>query len=305
MSQWWEYESTRPIRVDGGIRARSTRGAIGASWWSRRFIAVLESFAVGTRLTRGRGYARAGQVLTLEIAAGTVTATVQGSRPTPYRVRIGLAPFDDPTWARLEAVLAGQAVHSAALLAGEVPPELEQAVESAGASLFPTRFRDLDMRCSCPDAAVPCKHIAAVFYLLAESFDADPFGILRWRGRDRETLLARLRELRSGGDGHGGSRAGRGSRPRGAAPDDRPAVWGASAALEGLQAADPAALTAPEEFWWSPLPLPEPAAAPKVDPDLLLRGLPEPPAALGGEPMRTRLEQAYRAFGAADDEPTG
>ena len=42
------------------------------------------------------------------------------------------------------------------------------------------------MRCSCPDSEVPCKHLAATFYLLAEAFDEDPFLILRWRGRDRE-----------------------------------------------------------------------------------------------------------------------
>ena len=57
-----EYGKT--IRVEGGLKARSTRGAIGESWWSKRFLAVLESFALGTRLTRGRNYARAGQVLT-------------------------------------------------------------------------------------------------------------------------------------------------------------------------------------------------------------------------------------------------
>ncbi len=79
-----------PIRVDGGIKARSARGAIGESWWSKRFLAVLESFALGTRLTRGRSYARAGQVLSLDVAPGMVTASVQGSRPKPYRVTISL-----------------------------------------------------------------------------------------------------------------------------------------------------------------------------------------------------------------------
>ena len=78
-----EFEKSGPIRVENGIRARSKRGDIGSTWWSRRFIDVLEELELGTRLVSGRRYARAGQVVTLEVAAGSVTATVQGSRPTP------------------------------------------------------------------------------------------------------------------------------------------------------------------------------------------------------------------------------
>src|SRR5205814_8522697 len=91
-----------PIRVEGGIRARSTRGAIGASWWSKRFLAVLESFALGTRLTRGRSYARAGQVLSLDVAPGMVISSVQGSRPRPDRVTIGLRPCAGRAWSWVE-----------------------------------------------------------------------------------------------------------------------------------------------------------------------------------------------------------
>ncbi|HET9971276.1 MAG TPA: hypothetical protein VFQ68_23775, partial [Streptosporangiaceae bacterium] len=62
-NHWDEWPPARPIRVDGGIRARSKRGAIGEQWWSRRFIEVLESYGMSSRLARGRSYARAGQVL--------------------------------------------------------------------------------------------------------------------------------------------------------------------------------------------------------------------------------------------------
>ncbi|MGC4804260.1 SWIM zinc finger family protein [Micromonospora sp. DT233] len=186
-----------PRRVDGGLRARSTRGAIGRSWWSRRFLEVLESFALGTRLTRGRSYARSGQVLDLGIAPGVVTARVQGSRPRPYEVRIALAPFPAKLWQRIEAELAAQAFFSARLLAGDLPAELEQLCATAGAPLFPADVDELTQRCNCPDYAVPCKHLAATFYLLAEAFDADPFELLHWRGRRRAELLGRLRALRA------------------------------------------------------------------------------------------------------------
>ncbi|MEU5944510.1 SWIM zinc finger family protein [Micromonospora sp. NPDC047465] len=188
----------RPRRVDGGLRARSTRGAIGRSWWSRRFLEVLESFALGTRLTRGRSYARAGQVVRLDVAPGTVSAVVQGSRAQPYEVSIALTPFPPELWSRVEADLAAQAFFSARLLAGDLPPELEELFAAAGAPLFPAGVAELRQRCNCPDFAVPCKHLAATFYLLAEAFDADPFQLLHWRGRGRAELLDRLRALRAG-----------------------------------------------------------------------------------------------------------
>ncbi|HEX5541956.1 MAG TPA: SWIM zinc finger family protein [Micromonospora sp.] len=288
----------RPRRVEGGLRARSTRGPIGRSWWSRRFLDVLESFALGTRLTRGRSYARAGQVLSLDIAPGTVTAVVQGSRATPYRVAVGLPPFPEPVWARIEQFLADQALYSARLLAGDLPSELEQVFAQAGAPLFPAQISELDLRCNCPDFAVPCKHLAATFYLLAEAFDADPFQILHWRGRDRERLLMRLRALRTGEEvddtpsGHREDSAA----SAGDATADR--MGGATAAASGaaLALADlPAAplAEAVDRFWLPPVPLPARTPTLATAPDLLLRQLGPPPASIGGPGLLERLRRAY------------
>ena len=145
------------------------------------------------RLARGRNYARRGQVLGFEISCGYVTAQVQGSRPKPYRVRIQVTPLTTPQWRRVEQALAGQALFRAKLLAGEMPQEIEEVFADCGTPLFPRSARDLEMSCSCPDWGVPCKHLAAVCYVLAEAFDVDPFGILAWRGRGREELLGALR----------------------------------------------------------------------------------------------------------------
>ncbi|MEW2473567.1 MULTISPECIES: SWIM zinc finger family protein [Micromonospora] len=275
----------RPRRVDGGLRARSSRGAIGVSWWSRRFLEVLESFALGTRLTRGRAYARAGQVVRLDIAPGTVTSTVQGSRPRPYQVHIALPVFPEQLWARIEAELAGQAFFSARLLAGDLPAELEELFTAVGAPLFPATVTELAQRCSCPDAAVPCKHLAATFYLLAEAFDADPFALLHWRGRSRDALLDRLRELR-----------GTGSKPSstGTLGTDRPAA-GAARALADLPVA-PLAETV-DRFWLPPVPLPDRPPSLASRPDLLLRQLGAPAPAIGGPGLLERLRQAYRQLG--------
>ena len=197
MSNWFPPPS-RPRPVEGGLKVRSTRGPIAQTWWSERFIEVLEDIGIGNRLQRGRSYARKGQVISMDVGPGSVTAQVQGSRARPYRVRIGIAAFDKSEWAQAERALASNAWYMAMLLAGEMPEDIEDVFGALGLSLFPTTARELSLDCSCPDHAVPCKHLAATFYLLAESFDEDPFAILAWRGREREDLLDNLQAARSG-----------------------------------------------------------------------------------------------------------
>lgn len=198
MSNWFPPPS-RPRPVEDGLKARSNRGAIAQTWWSERFIEVLEHIGIGNRLERGRTYARKGQVISLDIGPGSVTAKVQGSRPHPYRVRIGIPAFGKAEWTQAERALAGNAWYTAKLLSGEMPDDIEDVFIALGLSLFPATARELSLDCSCPDQAVPCKHIAATFYLLAESFDDDPFAVLAWRGREREDLLANLQAARTAG----------------------------------------------------------------------------------------------------------
>ncbi|MDQ3578815.1 MAG: SWIM zinc finger family protein, partial [Actinomycetota bacterium] len=178
-----------------GLRARSQRGDIAKTWWSRRFLEVLESLGMGGRLERGKRYARAGQVLSLTLSTSIVVAQVQGSRTDPYRVRIGIKAFSGEQWAKIERELAAQALFLAKLLSGEMPANVEEVFARVDLRLFPDNFRELSMDCTCPDWEVPCKHLAASCYLLAESFDDDPFQILAWRGRGRKELLESLRSL--------------------------------------------------------------------------------------------------------------
>jgi len=184
------FESGRAIEVEGGIAVRAKRGKIGEQWWSRRFVDVLEQICDGGRLARGRAYARKGQVMDFTLAPGRVAGRVQGSRPQPYEVTIDLTAFDESQWTELTEALGSQALYRAALLAGEMPHEIVDLFAAHEAPLFPER---LDIRCSCPDWSVPCKHGSAVLYVLAEAFDDDPFLVLAWRGRPREALLDALR----------------------------------------------------------------------------------------------------------------
>lgn len=197
MTDWYPPPS-KPLPVDGGLKARSRRGAIAQTWWSARFLELLEGMGMGSRLTRGRTYARKGQVIDMTLDSGSVTAAVQGSRARPYRVRIGVSAFGKAEWARVSQALADDAWYAAKLLSGQMPPDIEDLFSGVGLSLFPASAAELAMDCTCPDWGVPCKHLAAVFYLLAESFDEDPFAILALRGRDRETLLGALTAMRTG-----------------------------------------------------------------------------------------------------------
>src|SRR5215216_5069119 len=195
MSRWdyWDYYEQRPAReVKGGIKAQLKRGAFGESWWAKRWIAVLESFDIGARLSRGRSYARKGQVMNVDISKGAVKAKVQGSSSRPYNIIVKIKALPEADWKKLASELSREALFAAKLLAGEMPQEIEQVFTRAGLSLFPAKLRDLETDCSCPDWSNPCKHIAAVYYLLGEEFDRDPFLLFRLRGMSREELFELL-----------------------------------------------------------------------------------------------------------------
>jgi len=192
------YSPTYPIEIKDGIKARSQRGAFAKSWWATRWINALERLVDSGRLSRGRSYARRGQVLSIEETKGGIEARVQGSRPKPYKVAIQVAPLTEAQWEKVIDALSEQAIFTAQLLAGEMPPDIEEAFQTAGVSLFPDKGGDLITSCSCPDWANPCKHVAATHYILGERFDEDPFLLFRLRGRTQEQVLQALRQRRVG-----------------------------------------------------------------------------------------------------------
>ena len=179
-----------PRDAKGGIKAQSKQGGFGKNWWAKRWIDVLESFSIGARLGRGRSYARRGQVISINIDDGAVSAQVQGSRRNPYKVTIKVKTLSDADGKKLGQALASQALFAAKLLANEMPKDIETVFHASNLSLFPERLGDLKTECSCPDWSNPCKHVAAVYYLLGEEFDRDPFLIFKLRGLDREKIVA-------------------------------------------------------------------------------------------------------------------
>ncbi|MFZ3168920.1 MAG: SWIM zinc finger family protein [Candidatus Methanoperedens sp.] len=193
---WGGYTASKPIKVEGGIKAKSKRGGIGDTWWSKRWVSVLESFGWSNRLERGRRYARGGQVLDFKLMPGKVTAHVQGSVSKPYSVIIEIKPLTGEAWTKATEEMARKAIFAAKLLAGEMPQNIEEAFKAVGVPLFPESSKDIKTDCSCPDSANPCKHIAAVYYILAEEFDRDPFMLFNLRGRTKEEITVSLRQKR-------------------------------------------------------------------------------------------------------------
>jgi uncharacterized Zn finger protein len=262
---WYDYTPTTPIATKGGIKSKAKGGV---NWWSKRWYDFMETFNLGARLARGKSYARKGQVIDVKIESGLVQGRVQGSMRTPYTVTVHFEPISRQGWERIVDRLRAQLLFSAQLMAGEVPQELEDFFQAEGASLFPQLKRRGDMHCNCPDSSNPCKHIAALFYVLGDAFDGDPFLLLQLRGMPREELVALL---------------GAGTAPSAEAE-----------AEEKFFETEPLPM---DESFYKGVPLPEDFIGPLPRGDLnapLLRRLGNLPFWRGDEPLLESLQEVYK-----------
>ncbi|WP_414583242.1 SWIM zinc finger family protein [Scytonema sp. PCC 10023] len=166
-------------------------------WWSQRWLDLLDSYRFKKRLERGRNYSRQGNVLSIEFKGAKVLARVQGSDPEPYKVSLSLDPFSEEQWGYVIETMSQKSIFAAKLLAGEMPQNMEDVFTSNGLSLFPFTLSDVHSKCSCPDKANPCKHVAAIYYQLGDRFSEDPFVLFQLRGRTKEQIISDLRQLRS------------------------------------------------------------------------------------------------------------
>ncbi len=174
----------------------ATAFTIGSTWWAKQWISALQNLLGGDagRLARGRTYARAGRVSRVSVEGSKVTARVTGSRV--YQVTIVVGALTDSAWTAAVTAMARQASFTAALLNGTMPQHIDDVFRSTGATLFPTTRAELRTTCTCPDWGDPCKHVAAVHYLLGDTLDRDPYLLFELRGRTKAQLLAALRLAR-------------------------------------------------------------------------------------------------------------
>jgi uncharacterized Zn finger protein len=164
----------------------------GTTWWGRLWIRALELLGddYENRLPRGKKYAEEGAVSHFTVHPGQIDARVHGRKT--YNVTLGLPALTPGQWEKAIDRIALESRFVASLLAGEMPQGLDETFREAGASLYPRVPKELQTHCDCPDWANPCKHVAAVCYIMAEALDRDPWLLFDLRGMTREEVLAAL-----------------------------------------------------------------------------------------------------------------
>jgi len=166
-------------------------GQFGKTWWGSEWLKSLTHIDYANRIPRGSAYARKGAVRSIDVNGNVITAKVSGSRPTPYKVTIRVPLFKKEQTELLMKKLLEQPSLISKLLNRELDPEVFQVAKRIGLNLFPQRWDDLGMNCSCPDWAVPCKHLAAVIYMMSREIDNNPFLVFSMHGVD---LLEELKK---------------------------------------------------------------------------------------------------------------
>lgn len=158
--------------------------------WGKEWITSNLKIGRPFRMQRGIEYAKDEERIdNLSISAGQIFATVQGTAPTPYRVKINFELIPDEGWEKIVNNLSTRLPSLIELLEGSLPQNIIDLFENNEYSLFPDSSKGLDSTCSCPDKAVPCKHIAAIILYLTRVLDYNPFLLLELRGKSKEEIL--------------------------------------------------------------------------------------------------------------------
>jgi uncharacterized Zn finger protein len=150
-------------------------------------------------MSAGIEYARAGQIVSLQVSPGLIEAPVQGTAPRPYSVRITLQPFSEAQWQQVIEAMAVEAIHHAKLLAGEIPPAIDQTLDALDLSLLP-ETDGVKTQCTCATgtaSAGACKHVAAAGALFADQLSNHPLLVFGLRGLPADRLIERLRQQRA------------------------------------------------------------------------------------------------------------
>ena len=163
----------------------------GRTWWGGQWLKAIDRIDFSNRLPRGRNYANTGKVNSIKITENTIKAKVAGSRAKPYDITIVVPPFFEEEQNVLIENIRNNPLLLSQLLNRQLPQELLSLAEAKGIKIFPESWQDIKLNCSCPDWAVPCKHLAAVIYTIANEIDQNPFMVFNLH---RFNLLESLSE---------------------------------------------------------------------------------------------------------------
>jgi len=189
----WYYPRKKKSKKPVGQPVQRVK--YGQTWWGEQWLNALAKIDYDNRLPRGRAYAGNGSVLETKIDANKIRSKVQGSRPSPYQISIEIPLFSNNQKEKLLEEIRQDPFILSKLLNRELPQELDRVASDEGIRLFPSSWKDFAMHCSCPDWAVPCKHLAAVIYVISREIDSNPFLVLKLHGLD---LLEELKDADAG-----------------------------------------------------------------------------------------------------------
>jgi uncharacterized Zn finger protein len=172
-------EKLEPVYIKGS--------AIATTFWGKAWCKNLESYSdFSNRLPRGRTYVRHGAVIDLKMEKGKIKALVSGSEV--YKIQIEIEPLSDAHWSAIKKQCTGKIGTLIELLQGKLSKEVMEVVTHRDNGLFP-KPKEIKMRCSCPDYAGMCKHLAAVLYGVGNRLDTSPGLLFTLRGVDQAELI--------------------------------------------------------------------------------------------------------------------
>ena len=149
----------------------------GKTWWGQKWLEAFNGIDYSNRLPRGRTYANTGRAHSISVDKNTVKALVDGSYGYPYKIQVNLSQFNKKAQGQIKKIITESPSILSSLLNMKLPASLFNALKANKIKLFPENWKDMDAQCSCPDWAMPCKHIAAIVYLIAIEIDKNPFMI--------------------------------------------------------------------------------------------------------------------------------
>lgn len=168
----------------------SKRG-IASIWWGKAWNDNMEQYSdYENRLPRGKSYIRSGMVIDLQIHKGQVTGKVQGTSARPYSVTITIDPLTKERQKEIQERCEFGISSVEALVNGQFPKELQDLFTAQG-GLFPSP-KEIHFKCSCPDGAHLCKHVAAIMYGIGIRLDEEPLLFFELRGIDPKSLVEKV-----------------------------------------------------------------------------------------------------------------
>ncbi|MDR2454987.1 MAG: hypothetical protein LBE49_00110, partial [Deltaproteobacteria bacterium] len=243
------HPNLKPVSVEGR--------AIASSFWGQSWCRHFEAMAdFDNRLPRGRTYCRNGSILHLEVSAGAAGAVVAGS--DFYDVIMNVKPLPPGRWEAIKRACQGSIATVIDLLKGRLSPDVMKVICDPQAGMFPLRD-EISWKCSCPDWASLCKHVASVFYGIGHRLDSEPDLIFTLRGVDPSELIASTADslLSVSGDGAEDVLAG-----------DLSAIFGIEVEPEPEQLSEPEQFSGPERGkaakQFEPGPAKKPKSAAKI-----------------------------------------